>query len=241
MVNASDVVIWSADVDRDTLHRVLTGDLPLQYIKLDRVGLTRMGLDMISEVQDRGFQVFADAKISEIPVKVLELAELHLEHKPWMLNVMAGISSTGDLHPDDYRRTEALKRFADLCHIVGTKPCAVTVLTSKSDEMVAREYNGRTSVEQVLCYAEMLLEAGFTDMVCSPLEAQMIRIDRRFDRLELNTPGVRLPGSDTRDQARVATPRWAIDVGVNRVVIGSDLTNGELLENFERIAAHLNA
>lgn len=86
----------------------------------------------------------------------------------------------------------------------------------------------------------MLLLAGFTDVVCSPLEAEAIRAEARFDNLQLNTPGVRLPGSSTHDQDRVATPAQAIANGVDRVVIGRDLTEGDLFENFERIAAHLN-
>lgn len=240
MVDARDVVIWSADVSPSALDIILDAEgFPLDYIKLDRFGLTSMGLEAIARVQDRGFKVFADAKIIEIPDKVIDIARLHLDYKPWMLNVMASISSSGRIEAEDPKKIDALKRFADLCHTYGTRPCAVTVLTSKSDDMVAHEFR-RTPVEQVLLYVEMLLLAGFTDVVCSPLEAEAIRAEARFDNLELNTPGVRLPGSSKRDQSRVATPAQAIANGVDRVVIGHDLTNGDLFENFERIAAHLN-
>lgn len=239
MVDAKEVVIWSADVDERTLRAALTEDCPLELIKLDRAGLLLLELDSISWVQDLGFKVFADAKITEVPDKVVKIAELHLQHKPWMLNVMAGISSSGHLEAEDPKKIDALKRFADLCHEYGTKPCAVTVLTSKSDDMVAHEFR-RTPVEQVLIYVEMLLVAGFTDVVCSPLEAAAIRDESRFDGLDINTPSVRLPGSSTHDQNRVDTPAQAIANGADRVVIGRDLTDGDLLENFERIATHLN-
>jgi orotidine-5'-phosphate decarboxylase len=239
MTNATDVVIWSADVDEATLDRVLVHDLPLELIKLDRLGLTRMGLAKIGSVQDRGFRVFADAKIIEIPDKVIEVAKLHLEFRPWMLNVMAGICSTGEMTHDDPKKVDALKRFADECHKVGTRPCAVTVLTSKTAYTVFDEF-GRSPEEQVLFYADLLAEAGFTDMVCSPKEALLIRSDRTFDGLELNCPGIRLPGSNADDQARVDTPFAAIAAGVNRVVIGRDLTNGDLCENFAKVDANLN-
>jgi orotidine-5'-phosphate decarboxylase len=241
MTNARDVVIWSADVDEATLDGLLTADIELLYIKLDRLGLTRMGLPKIATVQDRGFKVFADAKIAEIPDKVIEIAKLHLEYKPWMLNVMATVLSTLDLSNADIKQIDALRRFADLCLEHGTLPCAVTVLTSKSEFAVKREFNGRTPIEQVLTYVELLLYAGFTDVVCSPLEAAAIRTESRFDGLMLNTPGIRLPGSSKDDQARVDTPAAAIAAGVNRLVIGRDLTNGNLSENFARIAANLNA
>jgi orotidine-5'-phosphate decarboxylase len=239
MFNASDVVIWSADVDRRTLDEVLIKGLPLCYVKLDRLGLTRMGLDLIEAVQGRGFRVFADAKIAEIPDKVVEIARLHLDYGPWMLNVMAHICSTGEMEAEDPKKVDALKRFADLCHARGTRPCAVTVLTSKTEQMVANEFNDRTSIGQVLEYVEMLLQAGFTDVVCSPLEVAAIRAESRFDGLALNTPGVRLPGSATQDQARVDTPVTALLNGANRVVIGRDLTNGDFAANWQRIVNHL--
>lgn len=240
MTSATDVVIWSADVDEVTLDRVLVHDLPLRLIKLDRLGLTRMGLAKIGRVQNGGFRVFADAKIAEIPDKVIEVARLHLKYRPWMLNVMAGICSSGLMTHEDPKRIDALKRFADECLSVGTKPCAVTVLTSKSEGLVGDEFNGRTPIDQVLYYAEMLLQAGFTDMVCSPLEVTRIRADSRFDNLQLNTPGVRLPGSNAEDQERIDTPAGAIAAGADRLVIGRDLTNGDLRENFAKIAANLN-
>jgi len=239
--NPRDVVIWSADVDEPTLDRALSNSaLPLQFVKIDRLGLTRMGLDKIDVVQFQGFKVFADAKIAEIPDKIVELAKLHLAHHPWMLNVMAGVCSTGRIGDPDTKKVDALKRFADVCRDVGTRPCAVTVLTSKDEPMVAREFNGRTPIDQVLVYTEMLIDAGFTDMVCSAKEAVAIRDEPAFDLIQLNTPGIRLPGSSADDQARITTPFGAISAGVDRLVIGRDLTKGDLVRNWNRINANLN-
>ncbi|MDB5166032.1 MAG: orotidine 5-phosphate decarboxylase [Candidatus Saccharibacteria bacterium] len=240
MSNASKTVIWSADVEEETLFKVLASDSPLQYVKLDRLYLTGHGLVAIAAVQELGFKVFADAKIAEVPTKVVELAKLHLRYRPWMLNVMATICSTGLMAPEDKKKTDGLKRFADLCRDADTRSCAVTVLTSKSPGLVGREFNRRTPVDQVLTYCELLLAAGFTDVVCSAQEASAIRSEPRFDGLELNTPGIRLPGSDARDQQRITTPAAAIAAGATRLVIGSDLTNGDFTENFRRVAANLD-
>ncbi len=241
--SASDVVIWSADVERQVLlDAIIKGAGGLKYIKLDRVGLTKMGLEAIDWVQSRGFKVFADAKIVEIPSKVVELARLHLTYEPWMLNCMAGIVSNGDMSTaveNEKDERDALRRFADICRAAGTRPCAVTVLTSKEDEVVEKEFGGRTSIDQVLVYVEWLLEADFTDLVCSTEELLAIRSERRFDGLDINVPGIRLPGSSTDDQARVGTPVGAMRAGATRLVIGRDLTNGNLTENFGLIAANL--
>lgn len=148
---------------------------------------------------------------------------------------MAGCTSTGLLEDPDPKKVDGLKRFANACHAVGTRPCGVTVLTSKENEVVASEFNGRTSIEQVLCYVEMLLACGFTDVVCSPLEISAIRAESRFDGLGLNTPGVRPAESDAGDQARTNTPEAALATGATRLVIGRPLTNGDPAENLESI------
>jgi orotidine-5'-phosphate decarboxylase len=251
MTDPREVVIWSADVPTSVaLHEVLlVPDVRalLQYVKLDQLFLWNNGLHAIAQVQEYGYKVFADMKTTEVPSKLLALAEVFLKHRPWMLNAMAGAASTGLLASPEPDKIEALKRFADWCHEVGTLPCAVTVLTSKSDEMAAREFNRpfdeehpHPALEQVLVYTELLVECGFSDMVCSPLEATTIRSESRFDSINLNTPGIRLPESSTHDQSRTDTPKAAIASGVTRLVIGRDLTNGTFAENFARIAANLN-
>lgn len=240
MVDPREVVIWSADVPMDVLRRVLQdGKAPVRFVKLDRDFLTRYGLAAIGLVQSWGYEVFADAKIVEIPVKSLGIAGQHLECRPWMLNCMTDIVSTAYMGSPQVNTRDGLRRFADACLGVGTKPCGVTVLTSKTIEVVTRQYNGRTPIEQVLVYAEWLLEAGFTDMVCSPLEAEAIRREPRFDGLDLNTPGIRLPEHDAGDQARTGTPRVALEAGATRLVIGRPLTEGDFAENFGRIAADI--
>jgi orotidine-5'-phosphate decarboxylase len=211
----------------------------LSYIKLGRLNLLDMGLSKIRDVQDKGFKVFADAKLIEIPNEVLELAERHLKYSPWMLNIMAGSASTGILDHSDPDKIELLKRFADLCRSKGTLPCAVTVLTSKEDAVSHREFNKRTSLDQVLAYTEMLLEAGYTELVCSAREAAAIRAEERFDGMSLTTPGIVMPGSTTHDQARSATPAEAIKAGATRLVIGRALTQGDFVENFDAVVANL--
>jgi orotidine-5'-phosphate decarboxylase len=234
--DAREHVIWSADVSEIELREYMNGGLPIKLIKIDRAGLTAMGMEIIDEVKDHGYEVFADAKIIEVPSKVMALAKQHLEYKPWMLNVMAGACSNGNYFLDT-KEYDVLKQFADACLKVGTFPCAVSVLTSKTEELTKLEF-GKTSVDQVTFYADQLVKAGFTHMVCSPLEIEAVR--KEFGKkIKLVTPGVRLPGGNTHDQQRVDTPLAALQKGASYVVIGRELTRGDIQENFERIAAHL--
>ncbi len=227
VIAPAERIIWSADVaDEATLMRILD-DLPeLRVIKIDRYFVEGRDFGVFDRLRERGLMVFDDAKIVEVPSKGESLAEdRHLPHRPWMLNCMAGIESSDILDDPDPEKIDGLKRFADACHKVGTKACAVTVLTSKKEEVVRREFNGRSSIEQVLYYVELLLNCGFTDLVCSPQEVAAIRAESRFDVLETNSPGVRLAGSDTQDQARVDTPENLIVSGGTRMVVGRPLTN----------------
>jgi orotidine-5'-phosphate decarboxylase len=55
----------------------------------------------------------------------------------------------------------------------------------------------------------------------------LIRSERRFDLLELNTPGVRLEGSSSDDQNKPKTPYQAFRAEVDRIVSDRDLTKSE--------------
>jgi len=238
-MDAMSRIIWSADAkDEKELTGFLDKMPELRIVKIDRAFVTMFGLGVMDRIRDRGLQIFDDAKIVEIPSKVVLIAEMHLKYRPYMLNCMAGALSSGIYEHDDLNKIDGLKRFADVCHAAGTKPCGVTVLTSKEPDIVESEFN-RTPVEQVLYYVEKLLNCGFTDVVCSPRELQAIRNEKRFDGLDLNTPGIRPLGSAKGDQARSDTPESAILAGATRLVIGRPITVGDPAENLRKIAASI--
>lgn len=235
-------IIWSADVDVYDLERVITKQaLPKgTVIKLDRLFFENNDKSLIEFCQEHGYPVFVDAKIIEIPDKVVAIAETYLKHKPWMLNVMAGACSTGLSESEDPKRVDALARFAKACSDAGTRSCAVTVLTSKTESTSMQEF-GVSSLEQVSCYAKMMKLCRMTDIVCSPLEAYELRRTHEFEGLDINTPGVRLPDSSVDDQARIMTPARALSNGADRLVIGRDLTNGDgdIVERVKRNYARI--
>ena len=256
---APQQIIWSADVTLNELTEVVMHEaLPKgTIIKLSRLFFIRYGLKPIQLCQDRGYPVFADAKIIEIPNNTMDIAREYLKFEPWMLNVMAGICSSGEL-PDDFNsefendeKIEALARFAKLCKNVGTKSCAVTVLTSKTEDMVLDEY-GTEVKDQVLTYVKLMHACKLTDIVCSPQEAKAIRAHTEFDSMNINTPGIRLPDSSADDQARILTPAKALATCCNRLVIGRDLTGkndpenpipitDRIRANYQRIIEHIES
>lgn len=234
-------IIWSADVeDMPTLRRYLRELPDLKLIKIDRLFVDINDWDVFGVLEDQGIDTFFDAKYTEIPTKLEALARRASRFELWMVNCMAGSLSTGLTESEEPDKIDGLKRFADVCHNAKIRPCAVTVLTTKPPEMAKKEY-GRSTEEQVLFYAEILLACGFTDIVCSPQEAAAIRADHRFDDLDLVTPGIRRAGSGSQDQARTNTPAGALKAGASYLVIGRDLTTGNPAENFNAIVEEILA
>ncbi len=236
-----DMIIWSADFEKDQKEQIkLIVDSKVlpegTVIKLDRTFFEKYDKDFISYCQDKGYPVFCDAKITEIPKKILDITDIYLEHKPFMLNIMGDSCNTPIIVSDENENTVSIfKRFADHCKEAGTKSCIVTVLTSKSPEMCKYEYQ-REPIDQVLQFVSLAHDAGMTDIVCSPKEAAAIRAMDCYRNMEVNTPGVRLPGSSKDDQQRVMTPYDALQAGANRLVIGRDLTrgDGDIIERIKR-------
>jgi orotidine-5'-phosphate decarboxylase len=59
--------------------------------------------------------------------------------------------------------------------------------------------------------------------VASPLEARELRRELGTG-FAIVTPGVRPTGDDKGDQARVMTPRQAIEAGASHIVVGRPIT-----------------
>ena len=110
----------------------------------------------------------------------------------------------------------------------GTKDCgvlAVTVLTSFDARMLGESWGREIPLvtPEVLRLAELAAASGAHGVVCSGLEAAQVRA-AHGDRLATLVPGVRLAGGATQDQARVVTPREAMDAGARYIVLGRTVT-----------------
>ena len=96
----------------------------------------------------------------------------------------------------------------------------VTVLTSLSNDDT-NEIFKRTTSEQVNAMLDMAESAGIDGVVCSPHELELV--SKRESLLSI-TPGIRLQNSKD-DQKRVMTPKEAIDLGADYLVIGRPITS----------------
>ena len=117
------------------------------------------------------------------------------------------------------------------------KILGVTVLTSLDNKSL-KEIGYSKSVEKlVLKQVELIKRSGCDGVVCSAKEAKLIR--KKYKKLLIITPGIRLPGDSLNDQARVVTPNEAFKSKASGVVIGRSLTKGNFENNLKKLIDHL--
>lgn len=183
------------------------------FYKVGNELFTAAGPSIVTELRARGRDVFLDLKFHDIPNTVAggvraaarlgaRLVTVHATGGRAMLEaaVAAGGSSCGVL--------------------------AVSVLTSATGAEIAAAWGRRDEVDvatEVLRLAEMAAVAGVHGIVCSGLEAALVR-ERFGDALAVLVPGVRAAGAATQDQARVVTPEEASAAGARYIVVGRMVT-----------------
>ena len=118
------------------------------------------------------------------------------------------------------------------------KVLGVTILTSLNNKSL-KEIGHTKSVEQlVLKQAGLIKRSGCDGIVCSAQEAKIVR--KKFKKLFIVTPGIRLPGDSVNDQSRVMTPNDAFKNKVSGIVMGRSLIKGNIKNNTLRLIDHLN-
>ena len=65
-------------------------------------------------------------------------------------------------------------------------------------------------------------------------------LKKKYKKLFILTPGIRLPGDKKNDQSRVVTPYDAlIKNKVDAIVIGRSLTKNNIKKNIQRLVNHI--
>ena len=185
-------------------------DSDICMIKIGGVAFNTLGHEVIIYVFNKGFDIFLDLKLHDIPNTVKKSIE-GLKSLPIK---MLTIHTSGGKQMMQYAM-EAVK---------GTdiKIFGVTVLTSLSDDDTNQIYK-RDASDQVNAMLDLAEESGIDGVVCSPHEIALV--SKRKSLLSI-TPGIRLTLSDD-DQKRVMTPKQAIDLGADYLVIGRPITGSE--------------
>ena len=195
------------------LDRFPEGHKP--YVKIGMELFYAEGPSIVREIKDRGHKIFLDLKLHDIPNTVRKAMKVLSNLDVDMVNVHAS-GTIGMMKA----ALEGLTR-PD-----GTRPLliAVTQLTSTSEEMVRNELLiGAGINETIVKYASNAREAGLDGVVCSPLEAGMVKEACGKDFLTV-TPGIRFADAAVDDQVRITTPAQARKIGSDLIVVGRPIT-----------------
>ena len=180
-----------------------------------KVGLqlyTAEGPRVVEWLRGAGKRVFLDLKLHDIPNTVRGAARSAAALDVQLLTVHA---SGGEP-----MLRAAVEGGGALVGILG-----VTVLTSmtQGDLEAARGHAMASVASEVLRLAGLAARAGAHGIVCAGSDVTAVRASHG-DALRALVPGIRLGGTPTHDQARVMTPREAMDAGASYLVIGRTVT-----------------
>ncbi|MFC4599441.1 orotidine-5'-phosphate decarboxylase [Cohnella hongkongensis] len=178
------------------------------------------GPAIVRELKSRGFRIFLDLKMHDIPNTVRggarSIARLGVDlfnvHGAGGLSMMrAAMEGVRDaLESGDAERAPLV--------------IAVTQLTSTSQDVLNAEIGIPGALEDaVVRYAKRAHEAGLQGVVASPLEVSAIKAACGAGFITV-TPGIRPRGADVGDQSRITTPRDAVEGGTDYLVIGRPIT-----------------
>ena len=185
------------------------------FVKIGMELFYAEGPEMVRELKRRGHRVFLDLKLHDIPNTVKKAMRVLSALEVDIVNVHAA-------------GTMEMMRAAleGLSREDGTRPLliAVTQLTSTSEERMQRELLiGAGINETIVRYAQNAREAGLDGVVCSPLEAALVKKACGADFLTV-TPGIRFADAAADDQVRITTPARAREIGSDYIVVGRPVT-----------------
>ncbi|MBP5334214.1 MAG: orotidine-5'-phosphate decarboxylase [Bacteroidales bacterium] len=188
------------------------------FVKIGMELYYAAGPEIVREIKRRGHKIFLDLKMHDIPNTVKKTARVLSELDVDMTNVHAA-------------GTIEMMRAAleGLTRPDGTRALliAVTQLTSTSEQRMRDELLINASMEETIAqYAANTKEAGLDGVVCSPLEAALVK--KRCGQGFLTvTPGIRFAGAAADDQVRITTPARAKEIGSDFIVVGRPITAAE--------------
>jgi len=184
----------------------------VQWFKIGLELYLAEGNRVVEQIRDRGFSVFLDLKLHDIPNTVAGAVRSAAKTGAGMLTVHAAGGPA------------MLSAAQEAASATPSAPklLAVTVLTSMDQAQLAATGVIRQPGEQALLLAKMAYEVGIRGFVASAEEVSGLREVHPDSTLVI--PGIRPAGSAIGDQKRIATPASAIAAGADYLVVGRPIT-----------------
>ena len=189
----------------------------------------KLGLEFLNSKNGRIFLsklrnkiIFADLKLNDIPntcaSTIKAIKDLRINYLT--IHISSGLNAL-----------KAAKKISGKIKLIG-----VTVLTSLDNKGLKEIGFDKDVKKLVLHQAKLANKAKLDAIVCS---AQEVRLVKKLFKKEIITPGIRFT-SKINDQKRVLTPKEAYANGADWLVIGRDLTKGNIKKNIQILIDHLS-
>ena len=194
-----------------------------------RVGY-KFGLEFLNSKNGRNFLsklkneiIFADLKLHDIPntcaSAINAITDLKINYLT--IHISSGISAL-----------KAAKKVTNKTKLIG-----VTILTSLDNKSLKEIGFGMSVKKLVLHQARLASKANLDAIVCSAREANLVK---KVFKKEIITPGIRIVKKNSNDQKRVLTPKQAFDNGSDWLVVGREITKGNIKKNIQKLVHHLS-
>ena len=203
--------------------------------KLGKEFFAAHGPQGVQAVAKVGMPVFLDVKYHDIPNTVAGAIRAVTPMGLKIVNVHAAGGMEMMQRAGDAAREAAAKAGVDAPWVI-----AVTILTSM-DQNDLDDVGLKGPIEdRVVKLAELTQKAGLDGIVCSAKEIIPVRAACGPD-FKLITPGIRPAWAASDDQKRIVTPKDAVAMGSDVLVIGRPITKADdPVDAAKRIVAELS-
>ncbi|WP_404423878.1 orotidine-5'-phosphate decarboxylase [Thalassospira australica] len=175
----------------------------------------------VREVARAGLPIFLDVKYHDIPNTV---AGAIRAVTPLGLKIV-NVHATGGIEMMK-RAGEAAREAADKAGVSAPWVIAVTILTSLDQGDLDDVGLAGPISDRVVKLAELTQKAGLDGIVCSAKEITPVRAACGSE-FKLVTPGIRPSWASADDQKRIVTPKDAVAMGSDVLVIGRPITKAD--------------
>ena len=159
-------------------------------------------------------KIFFDFKLHDIPNTTLMAIKQIKKYKPDMLT----LHISGGKNMLSLAKSKSKK----------IKLIGVSVLTSLDNKNMKSIYNRKNIEILIKDMVKLALKAKISGIVCSPKEIKLVKKISK-NKLIIITPGIRIDTGKIKndDQKRTLTPKKALSLGADYIVIGRPILNSK--------------
>ncbi|MFN3787567.1 orotidine-5'-phosphate decarboxylase [Sulfurihydrogenibium azorense] len=208
-------IALALDVEHDKqAYKILDEIQEKIIVKVGYALFIRYGKELVKHIKDRGFELFLDLKLHDIPNTVYNGVKAAVE-------VGADYLTIHTLGGRDMIEKAVEGKDGSNLKLLG-----VTILTSHSQDYVNYIKSQYSLQDLALNLAKEGILNGLDGIVCSSHEVKYLKlnIDKPFLAV---VPGIRLTTEKTDDQTRIATPKEAVLNGADILVIGRPILQSQ--------------